>query len=153
MQYQLFTHIDPDTIYYRQMCALHDRIFQPCDSQTIIQELVYRKNVLIVLAQREDEILGYKIGYEDRNNRFYSWLGGVDPDARGQGIASELMRQQHGWCQKQGYHAIRTQTKNKWREMLILNLRHGFNIIGTYTDKTGDTKIILGKSLIQDGDR
>ncbi|MCL4426117.1 MAG: hypothetical protein M1299_02105 [Firmicutes bacterium] len=31
--------------------------------------------------------------------------------------------------------------------MLILNLRHGFDIIGTYTDEKGEPKIILAKSL------
>lgn len=31
--------------------------------------------------------------------------------------------------------------------MLILNLKHEFNIISIYTDETGETKIILEKTL------
>lgn len=31
--------------------------------------------------------------------------------------------------------------------MLILNLRHGFDTIGTYTDEKGEQKIILKKQL------
>ena len=49
--------------------------------------------------------------------------------------------------QTQGYEVIQTQTKNKWRNMLILNLRHGFDIVGTYTDSKGEPKIILKKRL------
>ncbi|HEY8343405.1 MAG TPA: GNAT family N-acetyltransferase [Calditerricola sp.] len=44
---------------------------------------------------------------------------------RRRGIATELMKRQHAWCRRHGYQTIRTHTKNKWREMLILNLRHG----------------------------
>ncbi|EPZ52678.1 hypothetical protein N007_02510 [Alicyclobacillus acidoterrestris ATCC 49025] len=76
--------------------------------------------------------------------RFYSWLGGVHPEFRGRGIANELMRRQHVWCEKQGLHVIRTQTRNTWRDMLILNIRNGFNIVGTRTEK-GDTTILLEK--------
>lgn len=92
-------------------------------------------------------MVGYKIGYQDRKSRFYSWLGGVYPEYRGQGIASELMLKQHEWCKQHGYAVVRTQTKNKWRSMLILNLRHGFNIVGTYTDEKGEPKITLEKRL------
>lgn len=66
---------------------------------------------------------------------------------RGRGIASELMRRQHEWCHNESYKVIRTQTKNKWRDMLILNLRHGFDVVGTYTDEKGEPKIILKKRL------
>jgi hypothetical protein len=31
--------------------------------------------------------------------------------------------------------------------MLILNLKYGFDIIGTYTDNKGESKIILEKKL------
>lgn len=85
------------------------------------------------------------IGYQDRKTRFYSWLGGVYPEYRGQGIASELVVKQHAWCRSQGYSVVRTQTKNKWRNMLILNLRHGFDVVGTYTNEHREPKIILEK--------
>jgi len=41
---------------------------------------------------------------------------------------------------------IRTQTRNTWRNMLILNLRNGFDIVGTFTEQ-GDTTILLEKRL------
>lgn len=66
---------------------------------------------------------------------------------RGQGIAPELVRGQHHWCRDQGYRIIRTHSKDKWRDMLVLNLGHGFDVLGTFTDERGEPKIILEKRL------
>ncbi|WP_067934243.1 GNAT family N-acetyltransferase [Alicyclobacillus kakegawensis] len=137
----------PGKPYDSGMCRLHDSIFTEQDSDTISMELQRKSRFLILFAVNHGEVVGYKVGYEDRTERFYSWLGGVYPEYRGRGIASELMRRQHEWCRKRGYRVIRTQTKNKWRDMLILNLRHGFDIVGTYTDEKGEPKIILEKKL------
>ncbi|MBO0951744.1 GNAT family N-acetyltransferase [Fibrella forsythiae] len=99
-----------------------------------------------------DRLVGCKLGYTWQpdgkpTNTFYSWLGGVDPAYRGQGIAAELMRLQHEACQTARYVTIRTHTYNQWRDMLILNLRHGFHIVGTQPGKRGLT-IILEKTLV-----
>jgi ribosomal protein S18 acetylase RimI-like enzyme len=94
------------------------------------------------------KVVGYKIGYALNREQFYSWLGGVDADYRNQGIASKLMEQQHLYITESGYKAVQTHTKNKWRSMLILNIKHGFDIIGTYTDNEGEPKIILEKKLV-----
>jgi predicted GNAT superfamily acetyltransferase len=105
--------------------------------------------LLILAAVNDNEaVVGYKIGYERKPGHYYSLLGGVHPDYRRQGIASRLMTLQHEWCKKKGYQSIQTKTKNKWRDMLILNLKHGFDIIGTYTDEKGEPKIILKKVLM-----
>ncbi|SFU99050.1 GNAT family N-acetyltransferase [Alicyclobacillus macrosporangiidus] len=137
----------PDEPYGKSMCRLHNQIFTGQDSSMIAVELQMKSRCFISLAVVTDKVVGYKIGYEDRTGRFYSWLGGVDPEFRRQGIASELMRRQHEWCRGHGYRVIRTHTKNKWRDMLILNIRHGFDVIGTYTDEKGQPKIILEKRL------
>jgi hypothetical protein len=56
------------------------------------------------------------------------------------------MRRQHDWCRQNGYRTIRTHTYNQWRSMLILNIRSGFDIIGTLSGKRGLT-IVLEKTL------
>lgn len=147
MEYRAFTSFAVESHWYRSMCTLHSAIFTTQHPDSIEDELAARSKSLILIALDHDEVVGYKIGYQDLKTRFYSWLGGVYPDYRGQGIASELMRRQHEWCESQGYSIVRTQTKNKWRSMLILNLRHGFDVIGTYTDEKGEPKIILEKRL------
>ena len=57
------------------------------------------------------------------------------------------MKLQHDWCSKNSFSVIETRTKNKWKNMLILNLKNGFNIIGTFTNEKGEPKIILEKNL------
>lgn len=137
----------PPSPYAEGLQALHARIFVGHNPAMIATELANRPRCFVTIALEDDEVVGYKIGYEERRDRFYSWLGGVAPEFRRHGIGSALMMRQHDWCRSQGYRCIRTHTKNKWRDMLILNLRHGFDIIGTYTDSRGEPKIILEKRL------
>lgn len=147
LEYSAHTALEVESNWYKGLCQLHGSIFDSGGSGSIQGELAVRPKFLILVASHGGRVVGFKIGYQDRKWRFYSWLGGVDPDYRKQGIASELMRRQHEWCKEQGYEVIRTQTKNKWRSMLILNLRHGMDIVGTYTDERGEPKIILEKRL------
>ncbi|MEZ0612180.1 GNAT family N-acetyltransferase [Fibrella sp. WM1] len=100
----------------------------------------------LLLALDGERVVGCKIGYERQPGTFYSWLGGVDPGWRGQSIAAELMRQQHETCRLAGYVTVRTHTYNQWRSMLILNIRHGFDVVGTQPGKHG-LMIILEKPL------
>lgn len=104
----------------------------------------YRPSLFVALAS-DGEVIGFKLGYERKYQNYYSWMGGVDPEHRAQGVGKALMKAQHAWAESQGYHAIRTQSKNKWRDMIILNLKSGFNIIGTFQDDEGDTKIMMEK--------
>lgn len=104
---------------------------------------------MVVAALDESQVVGYKIGYEQNSGQFHSWLGGVHPEYRKQGIASEMMRLQHEWCKGHGYNTIRTHTRNKWRDMLILNIRNGFDIVGTVTEN-GLPKIIMEKTIQRD---
>lgn len=147
LEFQSYTQVDFESSWYAGLCSLHERIFQSESSDAIGEELLARPHFHIGVALSDDRVIGYKIGYQERVYRFYSWLGGVDADSRGRGIASQLMRLQHAWCREQGYRVVRTQTKNRWRDMLILNLRHGFDIVGTYTDECGEPKIILEKRV------
>lgn len=123
---------------------LHSRIFGP---HAIWENLSVKRNPLVLTAWVDGQFAGYKIGYERTEHQFYSWIGGVVPCYRKQGIGSRLIEIQHRWCLKKGYQSIRTKTKNKWRQMLILNLRYGFNITGLYMDEKGEPKLILEKRL------
>ena len=104
-------------------------------------------NLLVGVALEREKVVGYKIGYELSQDKFYSWLGGVDPNYRNYGIATKLMKMQHEYLKENGYKTVQTKTKNQWRDMLIMNIKNGFDIIGTYTDDQGEPKIILEKKL------
>lgn len=101
----------------------------------------------LVTAFVDGKAVGFKMGYEHDKYEFYSWLGGVVPEFRGLGIASDLMTAQHNWCRQQGYRKVQTKTQNRFREMFILNLKHGFNVIGCHESDEGGFKIVLEKKL------
>lgn len=113
-----------------------------------VEEAKQQHRSMFVICFDGDRLVGFKMGYQIKSKEFYSWLGGVRPDYRNRGIASELMKMQHNWCKDNGYESIRTETMNRFRNMLVLNLHHGYNVTGTYTTREGDTKIILEKFLL-----
>ncbi len=132
--------------YLDGILMLHESTFK--DSSDLVKKMQNKSNLLITAAIEKSNIVGYKIGYELDSDKFYSWLGCVEASYRNQGVASNLMANQHEYLIKMGYKVVQTKTKNKWRNMLILNLKNGFDVIGTYTDQTGEPKIILEKKLI-----
>jgi predicted N-acetyltransferase YhbS len=99
---------------------LHTSIFGVPDD--LVGRMKEKPKLRIDVALKDKKVVGYKIGYALNREQFYSWLGGVDADFRNQGIASALMEQQHHHVKESGYKAVQTQTKNKWRSMLILNI-------------------------------
>lgn len=101
----------------------------------------------LAIGYIEDQAIGFKLGYERDKWEFYSWLGAVLPEYRGLGVASDLMRTQHEWCRKQGYRKVLTKTQNRFRDMLFLNLKNGFDVIGTHVSDQGGVKIVLEKKL------
>lgn len=136
----------PDSIILSEILILHERIFN--QSKSLLEDIGKRYGLLFVLAMQGKQVIGYKIGYELNSKKFYSWLGGVDENYRNYGVATKLMEIQHQYLVQNGYKVVQTKTKNKWRRMLILNIKNGFDIIGTYTDDYGEPKIILEKNLI-----
>ncbi|WP_017436063.1 GNAT family N-acetyltransferase [Saccharococcus caldoxylosilyticus] len=145
MQYQLYEGMPPEDVI-EQIMNLYETIFQT-SSENIRNKMQKVDRLLVLVALDNGKVVGFKLGYEQGANEFYSWIGGVDSAYRRQGIGSTLMTMQHDWLKEHGYSVVTTTTKNKWRNMLILNLRHGFDIIGTYTDEKGEPKIILKKQL------
>ena len=128
------------------LAALHNSIFG--DSANLHKQLKSKTKLLINIAFDDTKVVGYKIGYEIDKDTFYSWLGGVDPQYRNDGVATKLMEKQHHYLKENRYKKIKTKTKNKWRSMLILNIKCGFDVHSTYTDKEGELKIILEKNLL-----
>lgn len=148
LTFHLLPDIVPASAQYGSVIDVLSAALQAAKAE-LLADLRYqqpRQPVQAWLALADGNVVGCKLGYERKPGHYYSWLGGVHPDFRGQGIAAELMRQQHAWCREQGYHAVRTHTYNRWRAMLLLNLRHGFDIIGTMQGAHGLT-IVLEKQL------
>lgn len=136
--------------YLAQALALHRQILGPLSARRFRDRLRGQRGRLLLVALVDDRVVGYKFGYQDRPGRFYSWLGGVHPDFRRQGVASALMRHQHRLLRRAGYREVRCHTRNRFRGMLILSLLHGFEIIGTVAG-AGELRLILRKLLGRKG--
>ncbi|AEI46465.1 GNAT family N-acetyltransferase [Runella slithyformis] len=146
IEYKTFENQLPEAVS-EAVLTLHFQVFDGQERADLVREINEAPHLLTLIAYENDAAVGYKMGYRRKERHFYSWLGCVLPSHRGQGIASQLMTLQHDWCRANGYHTIRTMTYNKWRNMLILNLKHSFNIVGILADNAGEPKIILEKKL------
>src|SRR5687768_15065806 len=59
------------------------------------------KKQLILIAWKEDKAIGFKVGYDKENDgSFYSWMGGVLPAYRHDGVAKELANVQETWARQ-----------------------------------------------------
>ena len=136
----------PDGDVLNSILELHKVIFGTSDD--LINKMFSKPQLLVITAMDDNKVIGYKIGYAIDSNKFYSWLGGVDTEYRKHGIASKLMEKQHQYLKDNGYDVVQTKTMNKWRSMLVLNIKNGFDVIDTYIDEKGIHKIVLEKSLL-----
>jgi hypothetical protein len=111
------------------------------------RQLTGKRSILTCIAFNEGAPVGFKIGYEERPHYFESWRGGVIETIRRRGIAQQLTRNQHAWCEQQGFRFITTICSNDNTAMLILNLRHGLRITGSFLDRKEHLKLIMQKHL------
>lgn len=136
-----------DSLIEEQIAPLIKSIFGEWDPQWFYSTFKTHQKYHLIIASIDNINLGFKLGYETSQNDFYSWLGGVVKTHQGLGAASAMMKKQHQWCTQAGYKRIQTKTQNRFREMLILNIKHGFEIIGTHLSHESGMKIILEKKL------
>lgn len=130
--------------------VLENSIFdEPYSIDSIKKSLERKFSPVILIAYIDNNTpCGYKIGHEMSEGLFYSWIGGVNPLYRKKGIASLLMDKQHEVIKKMGFKTVRTGSENKFKNMLILNLKKGFDIIGTYYSVDNlDLNIMFEKKL------
>jgi len=89
----------------------------------------------VLVAQAGGQPIGFKVGYE-RSGFFYSWMGGVLPAWRGQGVADALADAQEEWARRQGFDRIRLKTRNRHRAMILLAIRRGFDVLSVEPRET-----------------
>jgi ribosomal protein S18 acetylase RimI-like enzyme len=129
------------------LLALCRSIFPDFTPAYLLDRLPRLTDPTLWLAIEQGEWKGFKLAYRRGGDLLYSWLGGVSPDLRGQGIASELMRLQHDDAAANGYRFVETRTRAANNSMILLNLRHGFHVTGFETDARGIAVVIQRKAI------
>ncbi|MCG7584143.1 GNAT family N-acetyltransferase [Photobacterium sp. OFAV2-7] len=100
---------------------------QPADEHALEVRL-RGKAPLILVAELDGQLVGVKIGYRLSETCFYSWLGGVAPEGRCNGVAQALLEAQETWVRQQGFEELRVKSRNRFPAMLRLLLRNGYLI-------------------------
>jgi ribosomal protein S18 acetylase RimI-like enzyme len=121
----------------------------PHPAATYEARLFSAPRYLMLVACIDDEIVGFKVGYERQSDgSFYSWMGGVAQQHRRRGVAQTLADHMETWAQKQGYQRIRFKTRNSHRAMLLFGIQQGFQIVEVEKrDEIGEYRILLEKEL------
>lgn len=130
------------------METLEKEIFEkPYPRETLLKSVEGKEHILILVASVDGQNVAYKAGFAHDDQTFYSWVGGVSPLYRKLGIAAKLMEVQHQELKTMGFKKVRTKTKNKFKSMLLLNIKTGFDIVDTYMGADDELRIILEKDL------
>lgn len=104
---------------------------------------------LILVASEGEDIVGFKIGYARSKTEFYSWLGAVNPNHRGKGVAKGLLLAQEQWAKSQGYERISVSSRNRFPEMMRMLLAQKYKISNFDSRKQlEDCKVYFVKSLL-----
>ena len=136
-----------DSDIFDQLLLLYNLLFDDANSEFFAERLNSKDDVIINLCYKDNILIGFKIGYRYNETTFYSWVGGVIEQERNKGIAKNLMLVQHQTAKEKGYQRIRTKSMNRFKPMMILNLKNGFDIVQVYTNDSGQTKIVFEKDL------
>lgn len=137
----------PDAETFESLKTIYTSVFEDADITFFEKRFQEQEDLLSVLAFCETKLVGFKIGYRYNDTTFYSWVGGVLAEFRQQGIAQELAKLQESWTQQNAYKKLRTKSMNRFKPMMILNLKNGFNIIKVYTNEKEQTKVIFEKTI------
>ncbi len=137
----------PNAQLLSEIVLLYTAIFNDADVSFFYKRIQENPKLFSVLAYYNNKLVGFKIGYPKNKLVFYSWIGGVDESFREKGIGKTLALTQEQWVRKQGFKSIQTKSMNRFKPMMILNLKNGFNIIKVYTNDSGQTKVVFEKVL------
>jgi GNAT superfamily N-acetyltransferase len=116
----------------------------PILDEMVLLDATYENYLHVALVN--DEPVGFKQAQERTRGVLHSHIGAVHPDARGAGIASKLMIAQHDFAKSNGFGGIATRSRNRYPQMIRLNLKHGFQIVGV-VQALGEPAIHMFKRL------
>jgi len=135
------THIREGTL--DEAFALYRRVpeFQSGDDRAEWDRRLAGPAALVLIAERDGHPVGFKVGYDRyRDGSWYSWLGAVEPGARGLGVARALLERQETWVRARGFRRIYVKTRNRYVAMRVLLARAGYAVV-TVDAPSADTSV------------
>ncbi|MFN3997000.1 GNAT family N-acetyltransferase [Algoriphagus sp.] len=135
-----------------ELLWIHERIPEFSGKATLdfYTERLKDRVFLALVAEKEEELLGFKVGYQDTSpDTFYSWMGGVRPEFRRFGIADALAEYQETWAKEKGFNHIYFKTRNRLPTMITFGLKRGFKIIEIIPKgEVDDYRVVMRKELL-----
>jgi GNAT superfamily N-acetyltransferase len=113
-----------------------------------LQQRIGSASANALIAEIDGQPAGFKLGYQQQEKVFYSWLGGVLPRFRRYGVAQALLVEQEQWARARGYRLLVVKTRNQFRAMLMMLISHHYQIV--QLEKKGevaDYRLLLEKTL------
>ncbi|MBN7811429.1 GNAT family N-acetyltransferase [Algoriphagus sp. H41] len=146
-----FSNITIREASLEELLWVHSRIpeFPGRASGDFYADRLRHRLYLALVAERDGELLGFKVGYQSETpDTFYSWMGGVRPEFRKHGVADGLADYQEAWARKKGFKSVFFKTRNRFPAMICFGLSRGFRIIGVLP-KGGveDYRVVMSKEL------
>ena len=108
-----------------------------------------RTDLVILLAYVGREPVGFKVGYGESEEVFYSAKGGVLETYRRRGIALRLLDEMERIARDRGYRRFAYDTfPNRHPGMLVLGLKHGYRLVGAdYNEVYKDYRLRLERGV------
>jgi len=113
-------------------------------------EKIRNQGALLLVAYDGDEPVGFKLGYVLLDQPiFFSWLGGVHPQYRRQGIAQALLESQEKIVRGMNMRSIYFTTFDRFPEMIHLGKKNQY-ILSKSNFEGGEWKYWYKKELNPD---
>ena len=137
----------PEDTVLKVLLDLYMVVFDDAITDFFIKRIETKEDIISIIAYNEREVVGFKIGYKYNETTFYSWIGGVLPNYRKRGIGKKLAEKQENIVKEKGYIKLRTKSMNRFKPMILMNVKNGFDIIQVYTNEKGQQKIVFEKEI------
>ena len=139
-----------DDVLLPEAVEIYNAIFRPRrEPDYFADRFAGRHDLLTLIARVDDRPVGFWFGHDLKPGVFYHWLGGVLPDFRRAGVASQLHAGQQSWARENGYEYLRTECLNGQREFIHFALEMNYHIVGARYDSThADNMIVFEKALL-----
>jgi len=98
---------------------------------------------LVLVAECGDQLAGFKIAYALDESTLYSWIGGISPAFRRQGLGQSLLQTQENWARQHGYRTIEVKSSNRFPQMLAMLRRNGYIFVEDVEGKQLYRKVLM----------